>query len=138
MELRHIDYGKLTISPLNMRFGTDSDVSDILPTIRKRGIFMPLLVRRNGTPDTAEIVAGSRRYKAAGIVREEAGDIEPLPCAVLEEGDDAAAIEASLIENIARLDPDEMNQHETFARLIGEGKTVADIADTFGITTRMV
>jgi len=31
-----------------------------------------------------------------------------------------------------------MNQHETFARLIGEGRTVADIADTFGITTRMV
>jgi ParB family chromosome partitioning protein len=138
MELRHFAYDKLSISPLNMRFGTDPDVSDILPTIRARGIIQPLLVRRNGTPDTAEIVAGSRRYKAAGIVREEAGDIEPLPCAVLEDGDDAAAIEASLIENIARLDPDEMNQHETFARLIGEGKTVADIADTFGITTRMV
>jgi ParB-like chromosome segregation protein Spo0J len=28
-----------------------------------------------------------------------------LPCAVLDETDDASAVEASLIENIARLDP---------------------------------
>jgi ParB family chromosome partitioning protein len=138
MELRHIAFDKLSVSPLNMRHGTDPDVSDILPTIRKRGIFMPLLVRPNGSPETFEIVAGSRRYKVAGIVRDEAGEIEPLPCAVMADGDDAAALEASLIENIARLDPDEMSQHETFARLIGEGRTVAEIVDTFGITTLMV
>src|ERR1019366_9104902 len=118
MELRNIDYSKLTVSPLNMRYGADPDVSDILPTIRKRGIYMPLLVRPNGGPETFEIVAGSRRFKAAGIIREEAGEIEPLPCAIMADGDDAAALEASLIENIARLDPDEMSQHECFARLI--------------------
>jgi ParB family chromosome partitioning protein len=138
MELRHIAFDRLSVSPLNMRHGSDPDVSDILPTIRKRGILLPLLVRPNGSPDTFEIVAGSRRFQAAGIVREEAGEIEPLPCAIMDEGDDAAALEASLIENIARLDPDEMSQHETFVRLIGQGKTVAEIADTFGITTRMV
>ena len=34
MELRHIAFDNLSISPLNMRFGTAPDVSDILPTIR--------------------------------------------------------------------------------------------------------
>ncbi len=138
MELIHVDYRKLSISPLNMRYGTVPDVSDILPTIRKRGILMPLLIRPNGSPETFEVVAGARRLTAAGIIVQEAGEIAPLPCAVLAEGDDAAALEASLIENIARLDPDEMNQLETFVRLIGEGRTVDQIAETFGLTARLV
>jgi len=138
MELRHYDYGKLSVSPLNMRFGTEPDVSDILPTIRKHGILLPLLVRPKGSTDAAEIVAGARRFAAAGVIVEERGEIAPLPCAVMEEGDDAAALEASLIENIARLDPDPMRQYETFVRLIELGKTVEGIAETFGVTPRTV
>jgi ParB family chromosome partitioning protein len=56
----------------------------------------------------------------------------------MQPGDDAAALEASLIENIARLDPDEVSQWETFARLIKEGRGVPEISRTFGITERMV
>ena len=51
----------------------------------------------------------------------------------MEAGDDAAALEASLIENIARLDPDEVTQWETFTRLVKEGREVDDIAVTFGL-----
>jgi ParB family chromosome partitioning protein len=47
-----------------------------------------------------------RRFHAAHAVAEETGEAEPLPCAIIEAGDDAAALEASLIENVARLDPD--------------------------------
>src|SRR5271165_3324424 len=115
MELGHIEFSKLSISALNMRHGKKApDVSDILPSIRARGVLVPLLVRPNGSPDTFEIVAGRRRYFAAKAVADEQGEIAPLPCAVMEPGDDAAALEASLIENIARLDPDEMTQYETF------------------------
>jgi ParB family chromosome partitioning protein len=138
MELRHIEYGKLSISPLNMRFGTVPDVSDILPTIRAKGILQPLLVRPNGSPETFEVVAGARRLTAAGIVLAELGEIDPLPCGIMEAGDDAAALEASLIENIARLDPDPMRQYETFARLAEQGRQIGDIAETFGITPRQV
>ena len=139
MQLTHIDIAKLSISALNMRHGRKApDTSDILPSIRARGVLVPLLVRPNGEPDSYEIVAGRRRYFAAKVVAEEKGEIDPLPCAVIEAGDDAAALEASLIENIARLDPDEMSQYETFARLIKEGRSVAEIAATFGITERMV
>ena len=56
----------------------------------------------------------------------------------MEPGDDAAALEASMLENLARLDPDEMTQYETFVRLTEAGKSVADIAATFGITELMV
>lgn len=139
MELRHIDIMNLTVSAVNMRVkGKGSDLSNILPSIRARGILVPLIVRANGQPDRYEIVAGKRRYHAALAVAEEAGGIEPLPCAVMEAGDDAAALEASLMENIARLDPDEVTRWESFTRLVREGRTAEEIALTFGLTELQV
>src|SRR3546814_16212142 len=38
-----------------------------------------------------------------------------------------------MIENLARLDADEVTQWETFTRLVKEGRDVADIAATFGL-----
>ncbi|CAN5374431.1 hypothetical protein BH09PSE3_BH09PSE3_23730 [soil metagenome] len=139
MELKHIDIACLSVSPANMRGVKKApDLTNILPSVRARGILVPLIVRQNGSPTTYEIVAGKRRYHAAMVVAQEAGSVEPLPCAVIEAGDDAAALEASLIENIARLDPDEMTQCETFTRLVREGRSVEDISLTFGLTTLQV
>lgn len=139
MKLDFIPLDKLVVSKANMRYGRKApDVSDILPTVRSRGVIQPVIVRPNCAPDGFEIVAGSRRFHAAKIVAEErrlAGDTtaEPMPCAILDEGDDAAAIEASMIENMARLDPDEVTQWENFTRLVREGRKVEDIAATFGL-----
>lgn len=134
MKLDHIDLDRLSISPANMRSGKrPPDISGILPSIRARGIIMPLLVRPNGSDTTFEIVAGSRRFLAAQAVATENGVAEPLPCAIMEAGDDAAALEASLIENLARLAPDEVTQWESFTRLVKEGRTPDEISMTFGM-----
>jgi ParB family transcriptional regulator, chromosome partitioning protein len=134
MKLDHIALDRLSISPANMRSGKKPpDISGILPSIRARGIIMPLLVRPNGSDTTFEIVAGSRRFLAAQTLANENGVAEPLPCAIMEAGDDAAALEASLIENLARLAPDEVTQWESFTRLVKEGRTPDDISMTFGM-----
>jgi len=139
MELVHLDLAQLSVSSANMRHGRKApDISNILPSVRERGILTPLLVRPNGENGHFEIVAGRRRYHAALAVAEEGGAIQSLPCAILAENDDASALEASLIENVARLDPDEVSQWETFTRLVKEGREEADIARTFGITELMV
>lgn len=139
MQLQHIELSKLKDAAINMRHSKAApDVSDILPSIRTRGVLVPLLVRPNGDGEGFEIVAGRRRYFAAKSVAEDGGTVEALPCAIMEPGDDAAALEASMLENLARLDPDEMTQYETFVRLTKSGKSVADIAATFGITELMV
>jgi ParB family chromosome partitioning protein len=157
MKLEFVSLDKLSVSRANMRFAKKPpDVSDILPTVRARGILTPLIVRAQAGADAAsesgecpsgtgfEIVAGRRRFHAARQVADErraAGDssaAEPLPCAILDSGDDADAVEASLIENIARLDPDEVSQWETFTRLIREGRCPDDIAATFGLPERAV
>src|SRR4051812_27613070 len=128
MQLTHIALDKLAVAAVNMRHGRKPpDVADLLPSIRARGVLVPLLVRPNDEPERFEIVAGRRRYFAAKTIADEEGEIAPLPCAVMEPGDDAAAIEASLIENVTRLDPDAMTQYETFVRLTKEGRTIPEI-----------
>lgn len=139
MELKHIDLACLSVSPANMRGVKKApDLTNILPSVRARGVLVPLIVRQNGSPETYEIVAGKRRYHAALVVAQEQGGIEALPCAVMDAGDDAAALEASLIENIARLDPDEVTRWETFTRLVKEGRSLEDISLTFGLTALQV
>src|SRR3546814_16728008 len=94
MQLQHIPLDKLDVSAFNMRNAKrEPDVSDILPSVRARGILQPLLVRPNGEDERFEIVAGRRRYFAAKAVAEEGGEVEPVPCAVMEPGDDAGALE---------------------------------------------
>src|SRR4051794_2704378 len=139
MQLRHIHIANLTVSAANMRGKGKVDIANILPSVRARGVLVPLIVRANGSPDTFEIVAGKRRYHAALAVAEEnGGETEPLPCAVLDDADDAAALEASLIENVARLDPDEVTRWETFTRLVKEGRSPEEIALTFGLDRKSV
>jgi len=137
MELRHIPLNELHVASANVRHKSKkTDLSDILPSIRQRGILQPLLVR----PDEEGfgIVAGRRRYLAAKTLEQEGQEVAPLPCAIMEKGDDIDAVEASLIENVARLPMDEMDQFEAFHRLLKEGRTVAEIAATFAVTEIVV
>jgi len=137
MELAHIEFSQLKISKCNMRYrDPPPDVSDILPSIRIKGVLQPLIVR----PEDGKygVVAGRRRWFSLKAVKEKMGEVAAPPCAIMEDGDDAEAIEASLLENVARRDPDPMREYETFVRLIKEGRTVDGIAATFGMTTTQV
>lgn len=133
MELMHIPLTELKIAQTNVRHGVKkADYKDLIPSIRERGILQPLLVRANG--EGYEIVAGRRRFLAACEVEKDGTAIEAVPCAIMAKGDDAAAVEASLIENVAHLPMDEMDQFEAFQRLLKEGRCVEDIAHIFGVT----
>ncbi|MBB5686318.1 ParB/RepB/Spo0J family partition protein [Sphingobium boeckii] len=139
MKLDFIPLDMLSVSKANMRHGRKApDVTDILPSIRKRGILQPLIVRRvasdmDGEADRFEILGGRRRYHAACALAVEKGEADPVPCAILDDGDDASAIEASMIENMARLDPDEVSRWESFTRLVKEGQGIDEIAITFSL-----
>jgi ParB family chromosome partitioning protein len=139
MKLAFVPLDKLSVSPLNMRDGRKApDVSDLVPTIRMRGILQSLIVRPAADPDQYEIVAGRRRFYAAQQVATETGFAVDVPVAILDAGDDADALEASLIENIARLDADEVSQWEMFTRLVKAGKSPEAIGLTFGLPEQAV
>lgn len=141
MKLDFIDVDHLSIAATNMRGkGKDPDVSDLLPSVRARGVLVPLLVRPCPVPSGVEgcseghyeIVAGRRRFTAVHAVAREGGAVKPIPCAILDEGDDADALEASMLENLARVRPDEVSQWEAFVALVKSGRSVDEVADTFG------
>lgn len=94
MELKHIELARLSVSGLNMR-GTRKacDIANILPSVRARGVLVPLIVRElvgtsggvsgqgeGGDHSPAyEILAGKRRYHAALTVTEEGAASRTCP-----------------------------------------------------------
>ncbi|MFN3171240.1 MAG: ParB/RepB/Spo0J family partition protein [Hyphomicrobiales bacterium] len=140
MKLTHLTLDQLKIAPVNVRKHGAKDVADLMPSIRSLGLIQPLLVRPNCEPTRGEgfeIIAGQRRFNALTKLAEEC-TLEPVPCIIMEDGDDAKAIEASLAENITRLPMDEIDQYKAFAALVKQGSTVQDIALQFGVTERLV
>lgn len=135
MQLQHIALDQLKPAKINVRKRGGKDVADLIPSIRSLGVIQPLLVRPNC--EGFEIIAGQRRYHALCALAEE-GAADPAPCIVMNEGDDAKAIEASLAENIARLPMDEIDQYKAFSALVKQGQNVQDIASQFGVTERLV
>ena len=142
VDLKFIPFSQLHISKLNMRHSeTAPEIDDILPSVKTRGIRQPLIVRREG--GTAKkpkygIVAGRRRYFCLAMLAEDGVEITDVPCCVMDAKDDALAIETSIIENVARLAPTEMEQYEAFKSLADKGQGVDDIAAVFGITSNSV
>jgi len=135
MKLTHIPLHDLTLSDLNVRKSGVGNIDELVASIRSLGVIQPLLVRPLN--DRFDVIAGQRRLAALTRLAEE-GITDPVPCAILEDGDDAKAIEASLAENIQRLPMDELDQHAAFAELRGKGRSVEDIAAQFGVTERLV
>lgn len=144
MRLGFADPRNMTISPLNMHYGRPApDVSDIRPSIGRRGVLVPILVQEKFAegvviPGAFAVVAGARRLTAAQAEIAAGVEIDPVPICILDPGDDAAAIEASLLENLGRLPPDEVSTWEAFAKLINEGRTPQEIAATFYMTEAVV
>ena len=94
----------------------DKALDAMAQSIREHGILQPVLARPlpGGAPDSYEIVAGERRWLAAG----RAGLAE-LPVAV-RDLDDRAAMEAALAENIQRNALSPIEEAEGYKRLLEE------------------
>lgn len=140
MTMTTLPLDQLKPAPINVRKTGGKQIDDLVPSIRSLGLLQPLLVRPNCEPTRGggfEIVAGQRRYHALVKLADE-GYADPVPCIVMEETDDATAIEASLAENLARLPMDEIDQYKAFAALAKKGSSIADIASQFGVTERLV
>jgi ParB family chromosome partitioning protein len=136
--IKDVPLTSLVLTKINVRKHKDKDVESLAATIRIAGLLQPIGVRpmSNGA---YEVVFGERRTLAIRKLHNEGHPgTDMVPALILEEGDDAAAIEASMIENIERLPMDEMDQYETFAALQKQDRTIPQIAFTFGCTEQLV
>jgi ParB/RepB/Spo0J family partition protein len=102
------------------------DLSDLVASIREKGILEPLLVRPKGD-GRFMIISGERRYRAALIV-----GLREVPCIEMEV-DDRAVAEITLIENLQRKDLTPFEEAQGFKLLVERfGYTHEEIARKIG------
>src|ERR1700732_4303597 len=105
---------------------------ELTRAIQSQGIIEPLIVRIVGNPDDFEgpryeLIAGERRLRAA-----RAAGLETVP-AIVRDLDDRAALEMSLVENLAREELNAVEEGRAFARLSREfSLSHDDIANRIG------
>ncbi len=91
----------------------DEALAELAASIRELGIIQPLSLRKTG-PDTYQIIAGERRYRAAQLA-----GLESVP-AYIRTANDAELTEMALIENIQREDLNAIEIALTFRKLIDQ------------------
>lgn len=137
MEIINVPFDQLKISKLNPHYHEPRpDVGHIKPSIREKGILQPLLIR----PEDGiyGVIFGRDRWFSVKEILEEGGTFDALPCVQAKDGDDAAALEAALIENYARRERHPLTLCENFQHLIKMGRTIEGIAVTFAKTPAQV
>lgn len=103
-------------------------LGELSASIKERGVLQPLLVRAiEGLPDSYEIIAGERRWRAAQLA-----GLHEVP--VLVQGfSDRDTMEVSLIENVQREDLSALEEAEGYKRLINEfGYAPKDLSKAVG------
>ena len=126
---RRVPTAYLRANPRNPRKSfEDSDLADLTASVREKGIVQPILVRPvAGTPDSFEIIAGERRWRAA----QRAG-LHEVPV-IVRDASDKEALELAIIENVQRADLNPLEEALGYQQLIDEfAYTQTALADVIG------
>jgi ParB family chromosome partitioning protein len=111
-EYRNLPLSVLTESTTNpRRIFEDAALKELAESIRVQGVLSPLLVRPL-TEQGFEIIAGTRRYRAAQMA-----EAATVPVRIIHLTD-AEAMEAALIENLQRRDVHPLEEAQGFKALL--------------------
>ena len=111
--IEQIGIGEIVPSPLQPRrvFAEDS-LTELIDSIRARGIFQPLIVRRSPKGTGFELIAGERRWRAARKL-----NLLKVPV-IVRTATDQQVLELALIENLQRAELDAVEEADGYATLI--------------------
>lgn len=102
-------------------------LQELADSISAQGVVQPIVARALGEPNSYEIIAGERRWRAAQLA-----GLHEVPVLV-REVDDQAALAIALIENIQREDLNPLEEADALKRLHDEfSLTHQQIADGVG------
>jgi len=126
-ELRELALELIVPNPRQPRREFDAEaLAALAGSLGEQGVLQPVLVRPRAG-GTYELVAGERRWRAAKLA-----GLERIP-ALVREREDAASLEAALIENMAREDLNPIEEARACAALVEElGLTRQEIGRRVG------
>ncbi len=101
------------------------EMEELTQSISEKGIIQPILVRKTGE-DHYQIIAGERRWRAAGMAR-----LHTVPVIVRDYTDNEVA-EIALIENIQRANLNPIEEAQGYEELIARGNTQEEVAKATG------
>ena len=109
------------------RLFREEDLRELANSIREKGVLQPIVVRPAGQPDSFEIVAGERRWRAAQLAQ-----LHDVPV-IIRELTDAETLEIALIENIQRADLNAIEEAGGYQELMSRfSYTQEQLADAVG------
>lgn len=112
--INEIDLDRISPNPDQPRITFDNDsLEELATSIRELGIVQPLSLRKTG-PDSYQIIAGERRYRAARLA-----GLTSVP-AYIRTANESELTEMALIENIQREDLNAIEIALTFRKLIDQ------------------
>jgi ParB family transcriptional regulator, chromosome partitioning protein len=126
-QLRELPVELIAPNPKQPRRRFDEESLQALAgSLGDRGVLQPVLVRPKAG-GSFELVAGERRWRAARIA-----GLQSIP-AIVREREDAEALEAALVENMAREDLSPIEEARACAALVEElGLTREDVGRRVG------
>ena len=99
-------------------------MQELADSLAKKGVIQPLIVRRIGTEEKYEIVAGERRWRAAQMA-----NLHELPV-IIRQFSDAEVLEIAIIENIQRAELNAIEEAQAYKQLMQRfGHTQEKIAE---------
>ena len=120
--LRDVPTNSISPNPNQPRVHFDEDsLNDLANSIKEIGVLQPLLVREV-KPDTYELIAGERRWRAAQRAK-----LTEVPV-VVREINQIESVEQALVENLHRQDLTALEEASAYQQL----------ADDFGLTHEKV
>ncbi len=125
--INEIEISRISPNPDQPRTIFDEEaLEDLARSITELGIIQPLSLRKTG-PETYQIIAGERRYRAAVMA-----GLTTVP-AYIRTANDTELTEMALIENIQREDLNAIEIALTFKKLIDQyGLTQERLSDRIG------
>src|SRR4030088_631847 len=113
---RRVPIEFLRPNPRNPRRNfAETELDELAASMRERGIIQPIVVRPvHGAPDSYEIIAGERRWRAA----QRAG-LHVVPIVPLDVNDDEA-LQLAIIENVQRADLNPVEEAAGYQSLADE------------------
>ena len=124
----------MTLPTAHLRAGkyqprtTFENIDALVDSVRQFGLLQPILVRPiPNEPDSYEIIAGERRWRAA-----QKAQLHEVPV-VVRTLDDLDTLQLALVENLQRADLTAIDEAQGYSRLISDFKqTQEDVARTMG------
>ncbi len=118
---------RIDSNPQQPRLAFDqSTLEELAASIREHGVLQPILVRPVAD-GRYQLIAGERRWRASKIA-----GLTTIP-ALVEDIDDATAMEISIIENLQREDISPLDEAAMYDRMIREhGYSIRRLAEKLG------